>query len=84
MNPSQEQFIATGKAPSQTDELIRVLHEAEGAWVPLPVLVDAVGCFCIHSRAHDARKMGVNIENKVEYSQITKRRHSWYRMLPPK
>lgn len=83
MNESQQQFILSGSAPTQTDRLIEILHEADGQWVPLPMLVDAVGCFCIHSRAADARRMGVNIENKVEYSPITKKRHSWYRLLAP-
>ena len=83
MNTSQIEFTMTGKAPSQTDALINALHEADGAWVPLPTLVDIVGGYAIHSRANDARSRGVNIENKVEFSQVTGKRHSWYRLLAP-
>ena len=83
MNAPQLSFESTGKSPNQTDELIRILHEAEGNWVPLPFLVDAMGCFCVHSRAADGRRLGCNIENKVEYSPITKKRHSWYRLIAP-
>jgi len=83
VNASQEQFIAEGGAPSQTDALIAKLHEANGAWVSLHDLVDAVGGFAIHSRAADARRMGCNIENQVIFSPVTKKRHSFYRLLSP-
>jgi len=80
---TQLEFNATGGAPTQTDALIAALHAANGEWVSLPDLVGAVGGYAIHSRAADARRMGVNIENKVEFSQLTRKRHSWYRLLAP-
>lgn len=83
MNPAQLEFVSTGKAPTQTDRFIQALHEAEGEWVGLPYLADFIGGFAVHSRAADARKMGLNIENKVEYSPITRKRHSFYRLLSP-
>lgn len=83
MNQTQLFFNETGGAPTQTDRLISTLHAADGQWVGLPDLVAAVGGYAVHSRAADARKMGVNVENRVEYSQITKQRHSFYRLLAP-
>lgn len=83
MNESQIAFVTTGAAPSQTDKLISLLHEAEGAWVSLLTLEAATGSHCVHSRAADARKLGVNIENRVEFSPITKKRHSFYRLIAP-
>lgn len=70
-------------SPSQTDTLINVLHEAEGSWVSLPELVSR-GCgYAVATRVSNARKMGCRIENKIEYSQISGMKHSFYRMLPP-
>lgn len=83
MNEAQQQFVLEGGEPTQTDALIARLHEANGEWVALPELVAAVGGYAIHSRAADARKMGVNIENKVVFSQVTRKRHSWYRLIAP-
>ena len=83
MNQSEIEFRSTGRSPSQTDSLISALHLADGQWVPLPTLVEYVGGFAIHSRAADGRRLGCNIENKVEYSPITKKRHSWYRLIAP-
>lgn len=83
MNQSELLFRQEGGAPTQTDALIAALHETNGQWVALPVLVDAVGGYAIHSRAADARRIGVNVENKVEFNQITRKRMSWYRLLAP-
>ena len=83
MNQSQIEFVAAGGAPTQTDKLIACLHGANGAWVDLPTLVAFVGGYAIHSRAADARKMGVNIENSVQFDPVTKKRNSWYRLLSP-
>ena len=81
MNASQLTFEVEGGAKSQTDKLITALMEANGAWVELPVLVDA-GCgFAVHSRKCDAIKKGYNIENRVEYNRQTGLRHSYYRVV---
>jgi len=83
VNQTEIAFREHGGAPTQTDALIAHLHAANGQWVGLPELVEVVGAFAIHSRAADARKAGINIENKVEFSPITKKRHSFYRLLAP-
>lgn len=83
MNAKQQEFLLQGGAPSQVDALIAALHAADGQWVGLPQLVDAVGGFAIHSRVSDARKMGCKIENRVEFQPLTKKRLSFYRMIAP-
>jgi hypothetical protein len=82
MNTTQMKFVATGGAPTQTDKLIACLHGANGAWVDLPTLVAFVGGYAIHSRAADARKMGVPVENSVKFDPVTNKRLSWYRLSP--
>ena len=83
MNTKQEQFLWDGGALSQTDKLINALHAANNRWVDLPTLVAFVGGYAIHSRAADARKRGVNIENSVIVDKTTNKRHSFYRLLAP-
>ena len=83
MNQNQKTFWEEGGALSQTDRLINCLHAAENRWVDLPTLVAFVGGYAIHSRAADARKRGVNIENSVTYDAGTGKRHSFYRLLAP-
>ena len=83
MNESQIDFVETGGALSQTDKLINVLHHANNEWVSLPQLVEAVGGYAIHSRVSDARKLGCNIINRVEFSPITNKRLSWYKLIAP-
>ena len=78
---NQADFIASGANLSQTDKLINYLHMAEGQWVGLPTLVSVCGGFAIHSRASDAKRRGVNIENRVE--NINGKKHSFYRILAP-
>lgn len=82
MNTAQMEFKASGGAPSQTDKFITCLMEAHGAWVSLPQIVQAIGGYAAHSRAANAREMGYNIENKVEYDRATGTRHSFYRIVP--
>jgi hypothetical protein len=83
MNKTQMEFEAEGKAPSQTDRLIQVLHNANNRWVDLPTLVARVGGYAIHSRAADARKMGVNVENYTINNPYTGKRESFYRLQAP-
>ena len=63
MNQSELTFNCSGRSPTQTDALINVLHEAGGEWVSMVSLGEAIGAWAVHSRAADARKMGLNIEN---------------------
>jgi len=83
MNQNQETFWSEGGALSQTDRLINCLHAADSRWVDLPTLVSYVGGCAIHSRAADARKKGINIENSVTYDASTGKRNSFYRLLAP-
>ena len=83
MNTKQETFLWEGGALSQTDRLINCLHAADSRWVDLPTLVAFVGGYAIHSRAADARKRGVNIENSVQFDAATGKRNSFYRLLAP-
>lgn len=82
MNSSQAQFETDGKAPSQTSRFITALMEANGQFVGLPALVEAIGGFAVHSRAADARKMGYNIENHTVLNRETGKRMSFYRVIP--
>lgn len=82
MNTAQMEFKASGGAPSQTDKFITCLMEAQGAWVPLPTIVEAIGGYAAHSRAADAREMGYNIENRQEHQPLTGKRLSFYRVVP--
>lgn len=82
MNSSQAEFIATGGAQSQTAKFITFLMEAQGAWVGLPSIVDAIGGYAAHSRAANAREMGYNIENRQERDPVTGKRLSFYRIVP--
>ena len=83
MNDSQQTFLMEGGALSQTDLLINYLHRANNEWVPLPVLADVIGGFAVHSRASDARRRGVNVENRVQFDKPTGKRISFYRLQSP-
>ena len=83
VNTKQETFLWEGGALSQTDKLINALHAANNRWVDLPTLVAFVGGYAIHSRAADARKRGVNVENSVVFDEATGKRNSFYRLLAP-
>lgn len=82
MSTPELTFRETGGAPSQTDKFITCLMEANGAWVPLPTIVQAIGGYAAHSRAANARDMGYNIENRQEYQPLTGKRLSFYRIVP--
>lgn len=81
MNATQAQFQIEGGATGQTAKFVECLSMANGQWVDLPTLVAFVGGYAIHSRAADARKLGYNVENQVQYDPLTKKRHSWYRIV---
>ena len=66
---------------TQTDKFLTCLMEANGAWVGLPTLADYIGGYAVHSRAADARQMGYNVDNKIEYDPATRKRHSFYRIV---
>jgi hypothetical protein len=86
MNTSQIEFTMTGKSPSQTDALINLLHESNGEWVSMVQLGEQIGAWAVHSRVADARRMGCNIENRIEVRTLVsgeKKRFSFYRLLAP-
>jgi len=81
MSTAEIAFRETGSAPSQTDKLITCLMEANGEWVGLPQLVEAIGGYAAHSRACDARRKGYDIQNKVDFDEATGKRKSFYRVV---
>lgn len=78
MNESQLEFQVSGVAKGQNALLLECLTLRRGQWVPLPLLVDIVGAYAIHSRASDLRRLGYNVENRRERhdGQV----HSFYRL----
>lgn len=64
---------------SQTESIVTTLIARRPAWVPMPELAAIAGCYAVHSRCAEARKSGINIENKVERAPDGKR-HSYYRI----
>lgn len=62
-----------GQCAAILDELL----VAEGAWVPLPQIMQHAAQY--NSRLYTLRKLGHKIENKTEVHDGV--RHSWYRLV---
>ena len=67
---------------TQCDTILEALHDAKGAWVPMPHLARVSESLNIHSRVDELRhKRGMDIRNKQERDECNrKRKHSFYRI----
>ena len=71
---------------TKIDNIFACLKANEGAWVPMPTLVAASGCYVIHSRVADLRKRyDGKFECKVErhHDGVETVTRSFYRYTPP-
>lgn len=80
MNSAQQQFLATGGAPTQEDRVLYCLQDNLGNWVGLPLLMQLSGSAVVHSRIAGLRKKGACILNKIERSQDGTRK-SFYKLV---
>jgi hypothetical protein len=75
---TQLEFETDRAGETQNAKALALLMSTPGRWVGLPHFVE-YGCgYAVHSRMADLRKLGYNIENKVDRSQ--KPYHSFYRL----
>jgi hypothetical protein len=63
---------------TQSAEILRLLTDARGAWVPLPQILD-LGIAQYSARIFELRRAGHHIENKTE--SVNGRRRSWFRLV---
>lgn len=79
MNESQLEFTTTGVAKGQNAAILAALQARPGEWVPMTTLGEVAGCWAVHSRCADLRKLGYRVENRRERrdGQV----HSWYRLV---
>jgi hypothetical protein len=64
---------------TQSAEILRLLVDAPGEWVPLWKILDLhIGQY--NARIFDLRRLGFQIENKTERDDEGRAR-SWYRLL---
>lgn len=66
-------------ASSQCGKILKLLRRFRYAWIDMPWLSRFSGCYAIHSRIADLRRLGFNIENKVERGERSQCK-SWYRL----
>ncbi len=62
---------------TQSAEILRLLIEARGAWVPLPEIMACAAQY--NARIFELRKQGFRIENRTEV--VDDVRHSWFRLV---
>ncbi len=74
-NPAQ----APLNAKTQRAQILRLLIEARGAWVPLPEIMKCAAQY--NARLHELRRAGFNIP-KPRVETINGQKHTWYRLLP--
>ena len=66
------------QSKTQRAEILRLLIDAHGAWVPLPEIL-ALGVAQYNARIFELRRLRFNIENRTE--QVDGERHSWFRLV---
>lgn len=62
---------------TQRGRILELLTSADGAWVPLPKILE-LKISQFGARILELRRSGLNIRNRTEI--IDGRRHSWYRI----
>jgi hypothetical protein len=65
---------------TQRAAILHVLINARGSWVPLPEIL-ALGIAQYNARIFELRRLGFDIENRVETDLETGARHSWFRLV---
>ncbi len=63
---------------SQAAEILRLLIDAHGSWVPLPEILK-LGVAQYNARIFELRRMGFLIENRTQ--RVNGARHSWFRLV---
>jgi Helix-turn-helix domain len=63
---------------TQRGEILRLLLDAQGSWVPLPDVL-ALGIAQYNARIYELRRLGFDIENRTE--RVGGERHSWFRLV---
>lgn len=63
---------------TQCDRILAELRRAQGDWVAMPHLAAVSGAYAVHSRISDLRKLGLDIEVKIEGARP---KQSFYRLL---
>lgn len=66
---------------TQRAQLLRFLEQNAGQWVPLPRVLE-LGIAQYNARIFELRRMGHQIENRVEHCNGVV--HSWFRLVPSK
>jgi hypothetical protein len=65
---------------TQRSEILRLLLDARGSWVPLPEIL-ALGIAQYGARILELRRLGFTIENRTE--RLSGQRRSWFRLVEP-
>lgn len=70
------------QSKTQASEILRLLQDARGAWVPLPDIL-ALGIAQYSARIFELRRelrpTGRDIQNKT--GRVNGKRHSWFRLV---
>jgi hypothetical protein len=72
-----QQISGVPNAKSQRTQILRLLIDARGGWVPLPKLLACAAQY--NARVLELRRLGFVIENKTE--RVHGVRHSWFRLV---
>lgn len=78
-NQIAAQGIPRSSAKTQRARILRVLLDAKGSWVPLPVILE-LRISQFGARIFELRRTGFVIENKTERDD-SGAVHSWYRLV---
>ncbi len=62
---------------TQRAEILRLLIDARGGWVPLPEIMPCAAQY--NARVLELRRLGFVIENRSE--RVNGMRHSWFRLV---
>lgn len=72
--------MTTNTHPSQSAQILTLLRERSGQWVPMPDLCARANAFAVHSRVAELRRGGHQIECEVRQGERHQKR-SFYRMV---
>jgi hypothetical protein len=73
--------MTPGNTKTQRAQILRILVDAKGDWVPLPKIMACAAQY--NARVLELRRLGFAIENRTEH--VDGERHSWFRLVksPP-
>jgi hypothetical protein len=66
-------------AKNQRSRILRLLMNAQGAWVPSPEIAACAQQY--NARLYELRQLGFVIENRIETDESTSERRSWFRLV---